>query len=80
MLLTALTPVPLPILILVINLPFIALGYRQIGRAFAIRSALAIVGLAVAPSLIPSGRTSRRQAADVRRRRVLRIGAQDQWR
>src|SRR3954447_630391 len=38
---------PLPILILVINLPFIALGYHQIGRAFAIRSALAIVGLSV---------------------------------
>jgi uncharacterized membrane-anchored protein YitT (DUF2179 family) len=37
---------PLPALIVVINLPFIALGYRQIGRAFAIRSALAIVGLA----------------------------------
>jgi uncharacterized membrane-anchored protein YitT (DUF2179 family) len=37
---------PLPALILVINLPFIALGYKQIGRAFAIRSAAAIVGLA----------------------------------
>ena len=33
--------------ILVINLPFIALGYRQLGRAFAIRSILAIVGLSV---------------------------------
>ena len=31
-----------------INLPFIALGYRQIGRAFAIRSALAIAGLSSA--------------------------------
>lgn len=38
---------PLPVLILVINLPFIALGYRAIGRAFAIRSAAAIVGLSV---------------------------------
>ena len=38
---------PLPILILVINLPFVALGYRQIGRKFAIRSSLAIVGLSV---------------------------------
>jgi uncharacterized membrane-anchored protein YitT (DUF2179 family) len=36
---------PLSILILVINLPFIALGYRQIGRAFAIKSTLAIAGL-----------------------------------
>jgi uncharacterized membrane-anchored protein YitT (DUF2179 family) len=37
---------PLSILIMVINLPFIALGYRQIGRAFAIKSTLAIGGLA----------------------------------
>jgi uncharacterized membrane-anchored protein YitT (DUF2179 family) len=36
---------PLSILILFINLPFIALGYRQIGRAFAIKSTLAIAGL-----------------------------------
>ncbi len=38
---------PLSILILVINLPFIALAYRQIGRAFAIKSTLAIAGLAL---------------------------------
>jgi uncharacterized membrane-anchored protein YitT (DUF2179 family) len=38
---------PLSILILVINLPFIALGYRQVGRAFAIKSTLAITGLAL---------------------------------
>ena len=36
---------PLSILILVINLPFIALGYRQIGRAFAIKTTVAIAGL-----------------------------------
>ncbi len=38
---------PLSILILVINLPFIVLGYRQVGRAFAIKSTLAIAGLAL---------------------------------
>ena len=38
---------PLSILILVINLPFIALGYRQIGKGFAIKSTLAIAGLAL---------------------------------
>lgn len=37
----------LAILIPVINLPFIALGFRQIGKAFAIRSILAIAGLAL---------------------------------
>lgn len=39
--------ISLPILILVINLPFIALGYRQIGRRFAIKSTLAISGLSL---------------------------------
>src|SRR5580765_2632953 len=38
---------PLSILILVINLPFIAIGYRQIGRAFALKSTLAIAGLSL---------------------------------
>ncbi len=35
----------LAVLIPVINLPFIALGYRLIGKGFAIRSTLAIAGL-----------------------------------
>jgi len=43
---------PLPILILLINLPFIALGYRQIGRAFAIRSASAIGGLSIVLAVV----------------------------
>src|ERR1041384_5818935 len=38
---------PLSILILLINIPFIALGYRQIGLQFAIKSALAIAGLSL---------------------------------
>jgi uncharacterized membrane-anchored protein YitT (DUF2179 family) len=38
---------PLSILILVINLPFIALGYRQIGKGFAIKSMFAIAGLSL---------------------------------
>ena len=45
MLLSKVLKLPLSPLILVINLPFIALGYRHIGRDFAIRSAAAIVGL-----------------------------------
>ncbi|HTG93655.1 MAG TPA: YitT family protein, partial [Pyrinomonadaceae bacterium] len=36
---------PLSILILVINLPFIFLAYRQIGLIFAVKSMLAIAGL-----------------------------------
>src|SRR3954470_11701910 len=38
---------PLAILILIINLPFIAIGYRQIGGKFAVKSALAIAGLSL---------------------------------
>ena len=53
MLLAELLHVPLPVLVLVINLPFIALGYRQIGRAFAIRSAAAIIGLSFDLAAIP---------------------------
>ena len=38
---------PLPILISLINLPFIAMAYRHIGVGFAIKSLLAIVGLSL---------------------------------
>jgi uncharacterized membrane-anchored protein YitT (DUF2179 family) len=42
----------LAVLILVINLPFIAIGYRQIGWKFAIKSALAIGGLSVCLAVV----------------------------
>ncbi|MGQ0826857.1 MAG: YitT family protein [Bacteroidota bacterium] len=52
-LLTAeLTEYPLPILIILINIPFIILGYTQIGRPFAFKSISAIIGLAIAISFI----------------------------
>ncbi|MBN8704088.1 MAG: YitT family protein, partial [Bacteroidetes bacterium] len=44
---------PLPLLIILINIPFIILGYTQIGKPFAIKSILAITGLALAISFIP---------------------------
>ena len=47
MLLAKVTPWPLSVWLPLVNAPFIAIGYRQMGRAFAIRSALAIGGLAV---------------------------------
>jgi uncharacterized membrane-anchored protein YitT (DUF2179 family) len=52
MLLSDVAGLPLSALILVINLPFIALGYRQVGRRFAFKSALAIAGLAVCLAVI----------------------------
>jgi len=45
MLLAKLTAAPLSVWLPAVNVPFIAIGYRQMGRAFAIRSALAIAGL-----------------------------------
>lgn len=47
MLLASGLKLPLSILIVVINIPFIALGWRQVGLKFAIKSALAITGLAL---------------------------------
>jgi len=47
MLTTAITKSSLPILIVVLNIPFIVLGFTQIGKAFAIKSILAIIGLAI---------------------------------
>ena len=47
MLLAKVTPVTLSVWLPVINLPFVLIGYRHLGRAFALRSALAIIGLAV---------------------------------
>jgi uncharacterized membrane-anchored protein YitT (DUF2179 family) len=47
MLLAEVAGYPIAVLIPVFNLPFIALGYRRMGRAFALRSAAAIAGLSV---------------------------------
>jgi len=47
MLLAKVTAAPLSVWLPLVNVPFIAIGYRQMGRAFAVRSALAIAGLAV---------------------------------
>lgn len=47
LLISALTSIPLYILIVVVNIPFIFLGYKVIGRSFAFKTALAISGLAL---------------------------------
>jgi len=48
LLVEALTNYPLSLLIVLINAPFIILGYFQLGKLFAIKSVVAIVGLAFA--------------------------------
>jgi uncharacterized membrane-anchored protein YitT (DUF2179 family) len=47
LLVSALTKIPLPLLIIGINIPFVLLGYKILGRSFAIKTAIAISGLAV---------------------------------
>ncbi len=47
MFISELSDVPLALLILLINIPFVIVGYRQIGKVFSIRSAVAIAGLAI---------------------------------
>jgi uncharacterized membrane-anchored protein YitT (DUF2179 family) len=44
---------PLWLTIPVLNLPFIALGYRRMGRTFALKSALAMGGLAIGLAVVP---------------------------
>ena len=53
MLLAKLTGIPLPILIVVVNAPFVFIGYRHIGFIFAVKSALAIIGLAICLAVVP---------------------------
>lgn len=47
------TYISLSILIVVVNFPFILLGYKQIGKQFAVKSILAIIGLALIVHFIP---------------------------
>ncbi len=52
MLISQLFGFPLSVLILIFNLPFIALGYKQIGKKFALKSALAIIGLSICLAVV----------------------------
>ena len=47
LLISALTPIPLHLLIIAINLPFVVLAFRVVGKQFAIKTALAITGLSL---------------------------------
>lgn len=52
LLLTELTPVSLSVLLVAINIPFVILGYRIIGRQFALKAIMAITGLALTVALV----------------------------
>lgn len=47
LLISALTEIPLQLLIIIVNLPFVLLAYKVIGKQFAIKTALAIAGLSI---------------------------------
>ncbi len=53
MLLAKVTTLPLSIWLPLVNAPFIVIAYRHLGRSFAIRSTLAISGLAVVLAFVP---------------------------
>src|SRR3954452_8701413 len=47
MLIAEVAGLPLSVLIFLINIPFVVIGYKQIGRTFAVKTGLAIFGLAL---------------------------------
>lgn len=47
LLISAVTGIELPLLIIMLNIPFIIMGYTQIGKNFVIKTALGILGLAL---------------------------------
>lgn len=53
MLLSSLTGWPLAVLLPLFNLPFLVLGYFQIGRSFAVKSTLGIAGLSLVLVTVP---------------------------
>lgn len=53
LLVNSISTIPLSLLIIVINLPFLFLGYRQISRGFALKSIIAIAILAVVVAFVP---------------------------
>lgn len=52
LLISAITQIPLYILIILVNIPFVFMGYKTLGRVFAIKTAIAISGLAMVVGLV----------------------------
>jgi uncharacterized membrane-anchored protein YitT (DUF2179 family) len=52
LLLSRILHINLPSIIVLVNIPFILLGYRQIGNAFTIRTLLGIIGLAICLAVV----------------------------
>ncbi|MGG9971704.1 YitT family protein [Ferruginibacter sp. SUN002] len=52
LLISALTSIPFAVLLICVNIPFIILGYKLIGKIFAIKTMLAIAGLAMVVAFV----------------------------
>ena len=52
LLLTELTKMPLYLFLLVVNIPFVLLGFNVVGKQFALKTALAITGLSLSVAFI----------------------------
>lgn len=53
LLIAAISGIPLYVLIIVVNLPFIFMGYKTMGKQFAVKTAFAIAGLALCVATVP---------------------------
>jgi uncharacterized membrane-anchored protein YitT (DUF2179 family) len=53
LLLTKITGASLSVILILVNLPFLVMAFRVIGKAFAIKALLAIIGLALAVAVVP---------------------------
>lgn len=52
LLISAITNIPLFILIILVNIPFVVMGYRILGKSFALKTTLAIFGLSMVVGLV----------------------------
>ncbi|MBI2272926.1 MAG: YitT family protein [Bacteroidetes bacterium] len=52
LLISELSDIPLYILLITVNIPFVYLGYKVIGRNFAIKTAIAITGLSITVAFV----------------------------
>ena len=53
LLINQVTQTPLSLLLILVNIPFMVMGYRQLGRAFVLKTAFAIAVLALVVALLP---------------------------
>ena len=63
MLLARLSGIPLPVLLIVVNAPFVLVAYGHVGRVFAVKSSLAIIGSSEGFAILFKDATAAAQSA-----------------